>query len=396
MKKALVLLIALFTVSLPATALAAPIEGSGSPLSVSPLPVVVPKTTVGNNGAALRLEITNPGEEAFVDKVTLEGEEAGEFFINGSDCTTLVEGGSCSFWFGLKPSSLGVKQASLVITFQGGRPAEAFTVSGESVPPALAFTPASHDFGIQRVNRETSTRQFQVTNTGEAPVQPNNFEIQGDTSAFWVGYSNCWSGPMLEPGQSCSVEANFNPHETVEYAAELRTWANGSVFAAALSGEGGRAIVGPSENPVDFGSAAIGSSFVETITLTNSGNLPGAFFIAVVAGGDVGSFRLLSENCTMVELAPADPCSARVRFEPQEPGPLGARLAMFGDGDDATMIFLKGEGLPATTASSQAAQDAVPASRKVRRKRFGRNRGIHAPSLRAARRSELRAGAARR
>ena len=93
-----------------------------------------------------------------------------------------------------------------------------------------------------------------MTNSGEAPVQPNNFDIQGDTSVFWTGNSNCWSGSLLAPGQSCSVEVYFNPHEQRDYAAELRASANGAVFTAALSGRGGRALIGPASNPVDFGS----------------------------------------------------------------------------------------------------------------------------------------------
>jgi hypothetical protein len=52
---------------------------------------------------------------------------------NGSDCTTLVEGGSCSFWFGLKPASLGVKHVNVVLTFQGGRLPEGVTLDSTAV-----------------------------------------------------------------------------------------------------------------------------------------------------------------------------------------------------------------------------------------------------------------------
>jgi hypothetical protein len=348
--------LAVALLALPAAAAAAPEEGPGSPLTVSPDPIVAPKTTVGNNGAALQVEITNPGEEAFVDKVSLEGEETGEFFVNGSDCSTLAEGQKCSFWFGLKPSTVGLKQATLTITFQGGRSPETFAVSGESVAPQLSFTPSSYDFGIRQINRDTSSTQLQVTNSGEAPVQPNNFEIQGDTSVFWTGNSNCWM--LLEPGQSCSVEVNFNPHERTSYAAEVRTSANGSSFSAGLSGIGGAAVIETLENPVGFGSATVGSEgAIRTIELTNSGDLPAGFFISVIAGGDSGSFRLLDENCTGAELAPGGSCTAHVRFTPQAAGPKTARLAFFGDGSDGMMVFLSGEGVGAAATLFPSAFD---------------------------------------
>jgi HYDIN/CFA65/VesB family protein len=338
---------------LPAVASAAPVEGPGSPLTTSPSPIVAPKTTVGNNGAALQVEITNPGEEAFVDKVSLEGEEAGEFFVNGSDCSTLGEGQKCSFWLGLKPGSVGLKQATMVVTFQGGRPPEAFPVSGESVAPQLSFAPDSHDFGIQRVNRDSTSTVFELTNTGEAPVSPNSVGIQGDTEAFGTGNSDCWgmSSVWLEPGQSCSVEVHFYPREQRDYTAQLVAWANGSSFSAGLSGRGGRAVIEAPENPVAFGSATVGSEgAVKTIALTNSGELPTGFFIGVIAGGDSGSFRLLDENCTFKELMPGGTCVAHVRFTPQDAGQKAARLAFFGDGDEPAMVVLTGAGVaPAAT-----------------------------------------------
>lgn len=397
MKKPLALLVALVALALPASAFAAPFEGPGT-VTIAPDPLVVPATTVGYQGEWLTVDVSYEGEgEAGVEKIALSGGETSEFSSDGSDCQVLQSGQHCTARFALKPSSLGEKQATLEVTFQNGRPAEQRPISGRSVAPQLSFSPPAHDFGIVRVNRESSQAFMQVTNSGEAPVEVFNFYIQGDTSVFSHGSSSC--GSMLAPGQSCSVQVYFSPYDQVDYQAELRaSTGGGDYFSAALSGRGGRSVIGPASNPVSFGALPIGSAVVKTITLTNSGDLPGAFFIAVIAGGDVGSFRLLSENCTMIELQPAHSCSVRVRFEPQEPGPLSARYAMFGDSDDGTMVFLEGEGLPAAEAAakSTASQDAVTSQRKVRKKRFGRNKGIHSPSLHAARRSELRAGAARR
>ncbi len=399
MKKSLAILVALFALALPAGALGAPLEGPGT-VTVAPDPLVVPATTVGYQGEWLAVDVSYEGEgEAAINKIALSGGESNEFSANGSNCQVLQSGQHCTAWFALKPTSLGEKQSTVEITFEGTRPAELRPISGRSVPAQLSFTPASHDFGTQRVNRDSASGMLEVTNSGEAPVQVNNFEVQGDTSVFSYGPHNC--GSLLGPGQSCAVQVYFSPHDQVDYLGQLRAYASGGDYAtAALSGRGGRSVIGPASNPVDFGSLAVGESAVRTITLANSGNLPGAFFIAVIAGGDVGSFRLLSESCTMVEIQPAATCSLRVRFEPQEPGKLGARVAMFGDADDGAMVFLEGEGLADTAADAATSSHNAPyeyqPGRKLRKKRFGRNKGIHAPSAHAARRSDLRAGAARR
>jgi hypothetical protein len=340
------LALALAAVALPASALAAPEEGIGT-VSVSPDPIVLAPTTVNNQAPAQTVQISYEGEgEASVNKLTIEGEESGEFFLNGSNCGNLASGQQCDIWLGLKPSTSGEKQAWLTVTFNGTRPEQKFEISGRGVPAELGIDPASYDFGLRQINRENISTTFQVSNDGEAEVQIGNFEISGPGSnGFWTGNSNCW-GIWLAPGQSCSVQVWFNPQETVVYEAELRALANGSIVSTELRGEGGRAIVQATENPVDFGSASTGSAgLVRTITLENTGNLPESFFIGVIAGGNAGSFELLDESCTMIELGPGESCVAHVRFHPLAPGGLSAHLAFFGNGEGGVLVQLGGEGV---------------------------------------------------
>jgi len=340
------LALALAAVALPASALAAPEEGVGI-VSVSPDPVALGATTVNNQAPTQTVQIAYEGEgEASVNKITIEGEESGEFYLNGSNCGNLASGQQCDVWLGLKPSTIGEKHAWLTVTFNGARPEQKFEIGGRGVPASLTFTPSSHDFGLQRVNRESTSATFQLQNTGEAEVQLGNIEFTGPgAGVFWTGNVSCW-GTWLAPGQSCSVQVWFNPQETISYEAELRALANGGVASAELSGEGGRAIVGAIENPVDFGVASAGSfGTTRTITLKNTGNMSEGFFIGVIAGGDAGSFELIGEHCTMTELQPGQSCSAQVRFHPNGPGSFDAHLAFFGDGEGGVLVQLEGEGV---------------------------------------------------
>ncbi len=344
---------AVAAIAVPAQGLAAPAEGSGLPLVVSPSPASFPKTTVGNQSPSREIDLGNEGEEgAWIEKVAIEGPDSAAFNLSSSGCNGayLNQGQHCSLWISFAPGGeAGEKHADAVVTFNG-RPAESFELSGTAVVPKLTFAPPSHDFGLQSTRNSTSTT-FQLTNSGEAGVQGGNFEIAGSgSSAFWTGNSDCW-GRWLEPGESCSMEVWFGPREAVTYDADLRANANGSSFSAALSGEGGRANVVATENPIDFGAATVGAeSATRTVTLTNSGNLPTGFFIGIVAGGDSGSFRLLDENCSATQLMPGGFCTAHVRFAPQSAGPKLARLAFFGDEDGGAMLALTGEGIdPAVT-----------------------------------------------
>ncbi len=154
------------------------------------------------------------------------------------------------------------------------------------------------------------------------------------------------------------MQVNFGPNDAIPFSAQLRAQTNGASFTADLSGRGGRAIVTGSPNPADFGSATTGQAgLTRTITLRNSGELPGGFFVAVISGGDVGSFRLLHENCTGRPLDPSASCTAQVRFQPESGGRKVAQLSFFGDQDGGAQVNLVGVGVDANGSLTPGGHD---------------------------------------
>lgn len=358
----------------PATALAA-----GPQLSISPSPVSFGNTTVSEESNAVAVEVQNVGDTgASIEGSAVEGEDNAAFKIGGSDCGWIEAGQHCSVWVTFAPGSAGAKNAVLAVRAKEGPEATA-PLTGTAVAPQLSYNPASLDFGIQRVN-EGRSQNLQVTNTGEAAVRIGSTGIEGkDSGNFWTSYNDCWNGRRLEVGESCSIQVYFNPWQIAEYEAAVTAYAAGVPFSTSLRGTGGEALLAPAENPVEFGSAAVGGDgSVRTITLTNEGNLGGAYFIAVIAGGDVGSFNLIDENCTGEPVAPGATCIARVRFEPLASGAKTARLALFGESGGGTMVLLHGEGEAASpteeAGSGQGAAVAPSTLRPVNRARRGKAR----------------------
>lgn len=337
---------------LPASGLAAPPEGSGLPLVVSPSPVSFPATTVGNQTPTHEITIYNEGgEEASIENIYLDGEDAAAFNLGNYNCGALFSGQQCSTWISFAPGSVGEKHATAHIQFNAGRPEETFAVSGTGVPAHFSFQPGSYDFGIRPVHSEAASTSFQLKNDGEAGAQVNSLSFNGGNSnGFWFGNSDCF-GRWMEPGETCSIQIYFGPNETGSVATQLQASSNGESFAAELAGEGGRPIIEAAPSPADFGAATVGTNGpTRTIVIANSGNVSAGFFIGVIAGGDAGSFRLLDENCTGAPLMPAGSCTAHVRFTPQGSGTKTARLAFFGEGEGGTMVTLSGDGLdPAVT-----------------------------------------------
>ncbi len=237
------------------------------------------------------------------------------------------------------------------------RPAAGLAAPVEPEPPQLSFEPGSYDFGLQSVNNGNSQANFQLRNTGTEAAQVNSIEITGSGSeAFWTN-TNCF-GYNLQPNETCYVQVYFGPRDAREYTAQLRANVGPYAFTADLTGTGGRAILEPASNPTDFGVAKVGSAgVVQEIRVTNTGNMPGGAFIAVIAGGAVGSYQLLDENCTGHELMPAATCTLQIRFRPLSEGVKTAMLGLFGDSDGGAQIVLTGVG-----AAADPLPDSAPAS----------------------------------
>jgi hypothetical protein len=249
---------------------------------------------------------------------------------------------------------------------------------GEGPPPLqLAFEPGSYDFGLRQVNSNASQAYLQLRNNGEGVAPVYSLEIIGPgSSSFWIGQSDCY-GKNLNPSETCSVQINFNPNDATTYEAQLRAGSEGGTsFTVDLSGEGGRANIGPVSDPTSFGAAAVGSAGVtRTIEITNRGNYPGGAFIAIVAGGAIGSFHLLDENCTGIPLDPEATCNLLVNFQPLSTGVKTARL---GDSDGGSQITLTGIGTEAESAAaaeSPSASSTVAGPSQRRRAKHRRHRG---------------------
>lgn len=266
------------------------------------------------------------------------------------------------------------------------RPAAGLAAPPEPVePPQLAIEPGSHDFGLLPLNWGSRETSFQLRNVGTEAFQVGSPEIAGPgQEAFWTGYSPCY-GTYLNPGESCWVQVYFGPHDAVEYAAQFRVSVGSYSFAADLTGTGGRAAFTPSSSPTDFGVAKVGSAgTTREIEIANTGNMPGGMFIAVISGGAIGSFQILDESCTGVELAPAATCTVQVRFQPVSEGVKKATLGLFGENDGPTPIVLTGVGsapdpIVAPAGSGAATTAATPQSSKATKRK-------RKPSLRRHRR----------
>jgi hypothetical protein len=334
-------------------------QGLRQELTLSPSPLTFPTTTAGNN-TEKQVTVANDSEAPVtIFNDNIEGPGASAFNTSGSNCgNSLNTGQSCTISIRFSPGSEGEQRAFLHVRSEGMPGEQVVELVGIAAPPQLSFEPASFAFGLQPIKEGSAQTTMQLRNIGPAPVQVS-LEISGNGSnAFFIGQSNCF-GDTLEPNETCSIQVNFDPNQTGFYVAQVRASDNGASFTAEVSGSGGQAILSGSPNPASFGEANVGSTGpTRTITMTNSGDLPGGFFIAILSGGDVGSFQLLDENCTGTPLGPGGSCTAQVRFQPTGPGLKSAQLSFIGDGGEGVVqVNLNGLGVAPDLAPSPRGHD---------------------------------------
>ena len=322
-------------------------KGVTRELTASPVQLDFPAATVNFPGGQQQVEVKNTGDlPVAVNNVFIDGSEGADFNQNNNCGGKLDPEQVCyvnvAFW----PHGEGSRNATLHLSSDASSPDETVPLSGTGAPPQLSFEPGSYDFGLQQINSNSTQTTFLLRNTGAAPVQVNSIDfVSPGPSAFWTGFVSCW-GMTLQPNDTCTVQVNFGPNQPIAYSAQLRAMVNGVSFTADLSGQGGQPVFTASPNPVDFGSATAGQpGITRTITLTNEGDLPGGFFVAIVSGGDVGSFRLLHEDCTGAPLDPSASCTAQVRFQPDSAGAKRATFTLVGGQGQPFQINLTGAGI---------------------------------------------------
>jgi urease beta subunit len=316
-------------------------------LTVSPGQLDFSATTVNYPGGEKQVEVKNTGDlPVNVNNVFIDGSEGADFNQNNNCGGQLNPEQKCNVNVAFWPHGEGTRAATLHLSSDASNPDETVPLSGTGAAPQLAFEPNSYDFGLQQINSNSTQTTILLRNTGAAPVQVNSIDfLPPGPSAFWTGYVSCW-GVTLQPNDTCSVQVNFGPNQPIAYSAQLRATVNGISFTADLSGQGGQPVFTATPSPADFGSATVGQpGLTRTITLTNEGDLPGGFFVAIVSGGDVGSFRLLHEDCTGAQLDPSASCTAQVRFQPDSAGAKLAQFTLVGGQGQPFQINLTGAGI---------------------------------------------------
>lgn len=230
-----------------------------------------------------------------------------------------------------------------------------------------AMTGQSPTFGAVRPDEEVTTVAQLGYGTGFGPSRITSVSIEGpDSDQFTVSPAETCRDRTFYLGDTCSVSVRFRPTGTpgtrsAQLVISIRD--RSAPVVVPLRADVNQPLVGPvltvSAIDVPFGQRAIMTSSAEIpLQVTNTGDT--AMTVSDVQIVSIGStvpesaldYRIESDTCSGVVLAPDGSCVITIIHSPRAAGERPAALLITGTGDQSRLLLLNGSGIaPKITAS---------------------------------------------
>jgi hypothetical protein len=204
-----------------------------------------------------------------------------------------------------------------------------FTLTVNSTPPQVSFSPSSLDFGDVNLNT-TVQKVVTVKNTGGAALSISNIWLtQGVDGAFTLT-TNC--GASLLPSRTCTATIDFyeSVQKSLQATLHLADNAAGSPQTVAITAHSTNAQIRFSPTSLTFSNTPVGSSQTLTVTMTNIGASDMPLANSRFTGANALDFSY-TDNCP-TSLAPKARCTVSVEFAPTSVGSRSAKLLVRANG----------------------------------------------------------------
>jgi hypothetical protein len=292
-------------------------------------------------GAATGTTLTTTQSRLPVGPVTIALDAFGE------SCTTVTDSSMPTWVSGVVNATL-VDSMPVMLSINLSRPGSATITAvfpGDGgVPPAVAVSPAMHDFGSVAAGNSSAAFVFTVTNNAASPVTFTASASSAPT-IFRIDSNTCTSS--VAPGGSCTVGVRFAPVGVG--LAQLPLTVQSSLGATGTSTLLGNGTAGASINPSfhDFGALPVGAKSAPFVfTVTNLAGSPVTYTASAASAPTI--FRVESNTCT-TPVPPMGTCSIGVTFAPVGLAPVQLDLSVESSLTFSFSAPLSGSGTPGVT-----------------------------------------------
>ena len=317
--------------------------------SIPAVPVDLTGVLVGTS-ATRTLTVANPMATAMtITSLELSGPDADALEIVSNTCpASLAAGATCSATLRFSPTTRGAADVDLVLrdsVTPGGR---RLGIAAVGVAPVLGgrseLTLPPADIGNE------SLAAFQVANIGDRTLTVTGIDVAGThADEFIVEAGGCpTSLPIvLDPEESCWMQARFAPQVAGSRTASVMFQSDGGERTMTLSGIGQQAVLTVPDQ-LEFPDAGIGGATTATLKISNTGDGTLDLVDVVFEDGDARAFSITGGSCyygdRLVPVVPNSWCTIDFRFAPTSIRPHALAVTVVSEWDDET-VRLRGSGV---------------------------------------------------
>jgi Transmembrane protein 131-like N-terminal len=288
-------------------------------ISLSPAALTFGTQAVGTVSAPQTITVTNTGTVPLsVSQVAATGD-----FSETDTCTTgsVAPSATCAIQASFLPTATGSRSGVLTVygNVSGGQATAALS-GNASAAAAIVLTPVLLTFPSIVINATSAVQNITISNTSTSAITLQVPSITGD---FKLAANTC--GLSLGPSVGCTVSIAFIPTASGTRSGVFTITDGAGTQTALLTGTGASpATDALSPLALTFAAQPITTSSVaQTVTLTNSGDLPLTLIAAQISSGDFTAVNSCGNS-----LNPHSSCSIAVAFQPKDLGALTGTLSV--------------------------------------------------------------------
>lgn len=312
-------------------------------------------STLVGSSASQSIVVTNTGTGSVtISQVAASG--AG-FSISGfPGGVTLAAGQGLSVTANFAPAAAGTAAGSITVVSNATNSPSTISLTGTGVQPQISVIPASVSFGSVSTG-VTNTQTLTIRNAGTATLTVSQASLSG------TGYSSSGLAMPLSvmAGGSFTFNVGFAPQSAGNFSGSITFISNtpNSPLVIPLSGTGLAATLQLSASPasLSYGSLATGTSALQTVTLTNTGNSS----VSISQVSESGAGFSVNGIALPLSLAAGQSTSFTVTFAPASAGSLSGSVTVASNATNSPLtIALAGTG--ASTVSHTVSLNWTPSS----------------------------------
>src|ERR1700739_4970728 len=261
---------------------------------------------------------------------------------------TLAAGQSAALTVSFSPAAAGSVTGSVSVVSTATNSPATMPLTGMGVQPQSSVIPSPVAFGNATVG-VSNTQTMTIQNTGTANLSVTQATVNGQGFAL----SGLALPLSIAPGGAASVTLSFSPTSATNYAGTLSLSSNAPVSPStvALTGSGLAQTLQLSVSPtsLSFGSATVGSSSSQTVTISNTGNSD----VNVTQIAISGTAYSMTGGVLPITLSAGHTTSFTVVFAPLTTGNLAGSISVASTATNSpAMVTLSGSGVQSTSHSA--------------------------------------------